>query len=305
MGSEPFVGIERFVVGHPEGGYGNRLGLLGNVDDPHEGVGRRREPVHHLLVRDHQEPPSLDGLGDRQRGVSGAGVGRAPVEATDPPRAGHVRYVEDDEAAVPVAGVQPVAEPEGVVAAVPDALPRGGLAARRPLPGHPPAAHLLGPGRVLQVQDHHDVADVALDLGREVGVVAVEVKAVNARARGPVETDLPGAGLVGHVVDPEAALKTVLGHAAVAFVVHQHDVAVDPHLVRMGAIGDVDVRHYLEVPRVGNVHDGRAVGRFQVSDVGVVSLHHHLSAARDVDVSQLREALAGSVGFALRHDEPP
>ena len=280
-------------------------GLFRDVDDPHEGVGRRGQAVHDFLVRHHHQLTPLDGLGNGQRGVGGTRVGRAPVEAADPPRAGHIGYVEDDEAAVPIAGVQPVAEPKRMVAAVPDALPRRGFAARGPLSGHPPPRHLLGPGRVLHVQDHHDVADVALHLRREIGVFAVEIEAVNAGARGPVEADLAGTGLVGHVVDLESALKAVLRHAGVAFVVHQHDVAVDPDLVRMGPVGDLDVRDHLEVPGVGNVHDGRAVGRFQVSDVGVVPLHHDLPAARNVDVPQLPETFAGAVGFVLCHYQPP
>ena len=54
--------------------------------------------------------------------------------------------VEDDEAAVPVADVEAIADPHRVMAAMRGALPGRLLAAGRPLPGHPPAADLLGRG---------------------------------------------------------------------------------------------------------------------------------------------------------------
>src|SRR3546814_10181271 len=101
--------------------------------------------------------------------------GRAGGEAGYGPRPRHVRDIEDEEPVMPVADIQPVAEPQRMVAARPGhALPRIVLAAGVPLAGDPPAAHLFRPLGIADVEDQHDVAGVALDRGRDVGVARSE-----------------------------------------------------------------------------------------------------------------------------------
>src|SRR5262249_61763539 len=112
--------------------------------------------------------------------------------------------VEDHEAAVPVAHVEPVALANRVMAAVVPSRPRRCLAPRRPLPRHPPAPDLQWPRRVGEVEDHDDVADVSLHLRREIPIATVEGEAVDAGAAALPERDLARARRVRHVVDPEA-----------------------------------------------------------------------------------------------------
>src|SRR5262250_3151700 len=96
--------------------------------------------------------------------MRGRDVGRAPVEPGHVARLAHVLDVENDEAAVPVAYVEAIAEANRMMAAMVPPRPRRRLAAARPLPGHPPAPDLTRLGGVGQVEDHHDVADVAVHL---------------------------------------------------------------------------------------------------------------------------------------------
>src|SRR5207245_4219488 len=86
--------------------------------------------------------------------------------------------VEDHKPALPVAGVEAIAEPQRMMAAVHGARPARGLAARDPLPRHPPAPDFLWMRRILEVEDAHDVADIALEGWR----AAVEVEPVHAGA---------------------------------------------------------------------------------------------------------------------------
>src|SRR4029077_18776525 len=103
---------------------------------------------------------------------------RAPVEAADVARPADVIDPEDHEAAMPIARVEPVAAAQRMMAAMPAPLPGRGLAAGGPLPRHPPFRDRLGPVRVGEVEDHDDVADIALFLRRDVGVGAVRIEAV-------------------------------------------------------------------------------------------------------------------------------
>src|SRR5437016_4088487 len=89
-------------------------------------------------------------------------VGQEMADLARPARLGDV---EDDEAAVPIAGIEPVALAQWMMAAVRRALPTRLLAAAGPLSGHPPAADLARVRRVAEVEDHHDVAAIARDRG--------------------------------------------------------------------------------------------------------------------------------------------
>src|SRR5437899_11800437 len=127
----------------------------------------RRPPISTLfpyttLFRSAQRERNREGRVRRR------GKRRTPVEPGDEPRRRRVLDVEDDEASVPVAHVEPGAEADRVVAAVRAARPGRRLTARDPLARHPPAADLPGPARVLEVEDHHDVPDVAVELRRGV-----------------------------------------------------------------------------------------------------------------------------------------
>ncbi len=72
-------------------------------------------------------------------------------------------------------------------------------------PGHPPARHLLRLRRIAHVVGDQDVADIALHLGRDVGVALVHIEAMHADAAGLVVRDLLRLRGVGDVVDLEAA----------------------------------------------------------------------------------------------------
>lgn len=173
-------------------------------------------------------------------------------------------------------------------------LPRGFLAARDPLTGHPPAAHFLRVRWVGQVDDHHDVADVAFRGGRDVRVAAVEVEPVHALPLGLPAGDEPRAVALADVVDAEAALELGRGPAIelVHLVVGDHDVAGHAHLVRVRALGHLEQRQRLGFRRLAHVDDERPVRRAHHADVCVAVARHHLPAARAVDVADETNAFA-------------
>src|SRR4030095_8442032 len=104
------------------------------------------------------------------------------------------------------------------------------LAARRPLTRHPPAPYLLRPRRIVEVEDHHDVADVAIHLGRDVGGPAIEAEAVDPSAAALPEGDLARSLRLSDVVDDEPA-----GHPGrrllrgLRLAVHQHEAGDRTH----------------------------------------------------------------------------
>src|SRR5262249_10268080 len=96
-----------------------------------------------------------------------------------------------------------IAEANRVMAAMVPPRPRWRLAARRPLPWHPPAPDLARLSGIGQVEDHHDVADVAVHLRRDVGVATVEGEAMHAGAATLPESDLARPARLGYVKDAE------------------------------------------------------------------------------------------------------
>ena len=244
----------------------------------------------HVLVGDHQVAAAVDLERQRQRRVGRAGERRRPVEPADELRLGHVVDVEDGEAGLPVAGVEPVAEPQRMVAAVRGLRPVRRLAAGGVLPRQPPAADLGRVGRVLEVHDHHDVADIALERRRQVGVAAVEIEPVHAGADRLPAMDLARLGRIAHVVDAEAGREIRrhrVGVGVVELVVDEHHVALHPHLVRMGAGRHADPGELLGVLRVAHVEDRGAVRAAHVPDIGDAVLHHDLPAAGAVHIAHL------------------
>ena len=65
----------------------------------------------------------------------------------------------------------------------------------------------------------------------------------------------------------EARLQLLFG--LVALVVDQHDVAADPHLVRVQTLGNFQVGDDFRILRILDVDDRSAVRRIHVTDVGV------------------------------------
>src|SRR5450756_2092280 len=94
-----------------------------------------------------------------------------------------------------------------MVDAVISALPRRLFASRDPLPRNPPARNLLRRGRICQVEDLQNMADVSLLGSGDVREPAVEVEAMHALAwRGPFADEFRLARR-RHIVDPKAAAK--------------------------------------------------------------------------------------------------
>src|ERR1700676_3772114 len=102
---------------------------------------------------------------------------------------------------MPIADIEPVAPAQRMMAAMRRALPARLLAAAGPLSGHPPAPDLARLRGVAEVEDHHDVAAIALDRRRDIGVAAVEIEAMDARTVGLPAGDLARACRCGHVID--------------------------------------------------------------------------------------------------------
>src|SRR5262249_35161100 len=120
--------------------------LIGNVDHPDEGRDLVPSPLH-VLVGHNKVLAASDGARQRECGVRRTGERGAPVEARQQAWAGEIIDIEDDEAALPVAGVEPVTQAQGVMAAVRVPVPARRFAPRRPLSGLPPAPDLLRPLR--------------------------------------------------------------------------------------------------------------------------------------------------------------
>src|SRR5262245_23638915 len=84
-------------------------------------------------------------------------------------------------------------------------LPARRLAAGGPLPRHVPVPDQFGLGRVLQVEDAHDVADIAFERRRAVEIAAVEREAVHAGADRLPARDRLRLRRIAHVVNAKAA----------------------------------------------------------------------------------------------------
>ena len=111
---------------------------------------------------------------------------------------------------MPVTHIEPIADAQRVVAARRWPIHRGvRFAAGFPLSGDPPAADFERLGRIDEVEDHHDVADVTLGGRRDVGVAAVEIKAMHATARRAPFGDQLGRCRIGHIVYIDTAADLV------------------------------------------------------------------------------------------------
>jgi hypothetical protein len=167
-------------------------------------------------------------------------------------------------------------------------LPRRHLAAGGPLPFHVPAPDLGGIGRVLEVEDDDDVAQVAFHFGRQVGIATVEIETVDARSATGPESDLARLGRVGHVVDLEPAHEVGRRLAGIddGFRIADHQPTLHAHLVRM-RVGLLDGQ-FGDDPRLGgiaHIDDGGAFGPHRVANVGDGAVHDDLAASLAVQVA--------------------
>jgi hypothetical protein len=159
-----------------------------------------------------------------------------------------------------------------------------GLAARLPLPRYPPAPDFLGTGRILQIEDHHDIADIAFGSGRDIGVAAVKIVAVHPFAVGAPFADQMRPRRRRHVVDSEAAAEPGIAVLALPLMVDDHNAVGDAHLVRMPADGHIDAGQRDRVGGIRHIDDRRTGRLTHVADVQSAAVNPDLSAARAVDV---------------------
>src|SRR5882724_7029737 len=159
-----------------------------------------------------------------------------------------------------------------MVAAVVLRLPAWCFAAGGPLPLHPPAADLLRPGRVLQVEDHDDGADIALLLGGNVGVAAIEGEAVHPHPGALPMADVARIARSADVEDaqPDEIISRLLAPRTLA--VGHHDVVRHPYLVGMQPRRNVDRSDDPWMRRIRYIQHGSPVRRLHVSDVCMVAV---------------------------------
>ena len=145
-------------------------------------------------------------------------------------------------------------------------VPRIRFSSGLPLPGHPPAPDLDRASGIGEIEDHHDVADIALGRRRQISVAAIEIVAVHTAAGGaPLGDQLRRAG-ARDVIDCDAPAE--LGRSALAqpLVVDDHDAVRHPHLVGMPTLRQIDGRELARLARIGHVHDRGAARPAHVPD---------------------------------------
>jgi len=82
--------------------------------------------------------------------------------------------VENEQAVMPVTDVEAIAHAQGMMAARRDPIIPGiGLPAGFPLARNPPATDFDRTGRIREIEDQHDVADITFGGGRKVGIAAI------------------------------------------------------------------------------------------------------------------------------------
>jgi hypothetical protein len=160
----------------------------------------------------------------------------------------------------------------------------------------PPAPDLDRTGGIGEIEDHHDVADIALGRRRQVGVAAIEIVAVHAAAgRAPLGEELRRAE-ARDVINCDTPAE--LGRSALAqpLVVDDHDAVRHPHLVGMPALRQIDGRELARLARIGHVHDRGSARPAHVPDKERRALDPNLPSAGAVEVRY-----QGGVG-STRHE---
>ncbi len=274
-----------------EAGERYRPRLVGDVDQPQERRRRGTGEAHHVLVRHQHDAAAAQQERHRQRGVRRPGKWRAPIEAGDEFRPAHILDVEDNEAAVPVAHVETVADPHRVVAAMVRSLPGRLFTAGGPLSRHPPAPDFFRAPGILKIDDRDDVAEIALDLRGSVHIAPVEGKAVHA-ARLP-RADVARRRRPSDIEDLEAAPEIrVLSPDRIDLAIDQHDPVVDTHLVRQRSRRDLDLGQCARLLGIADIDQRGPVRRLDVTDIGHPVTHHHLTAAGTIEMTDDPEPLS-------------
>ena len=143
---------------------------------------------------------------------------------------------------MPIAHIKPVAFAQRMVAAWRHPIgPWVFLAARFPLAGNPPAADLDRLCRIGEIEDHDDVADIPFGRRRDVGVAAVEIEPMHAAANGAPLRDQLRRCRIGDIVDVDAAADVCAARLSELLLIDDHDVAGNPHLVRVPAFAHVNL----------------------------------------------------------------
>jgi hypothetical protein len=163
-------------------------------------------------------------------------------------------------------------------------VPRIRLTAGLPLPGDPPSADFDRTGRIGEIEDHHDIADIAFDGRRDIGVTAVEIVAVHAAPGGAPLADRFRRARARDVIDSDAAAEVSRPVLADPLVVDDHEAVRHAHLVRMPALRQLDSGQHARMARIGHVDDGGAVRGLHVGDEQRRAVDPDLPAARAVDV---------------------
>ena len=211
-------------AGHLKGRDRDRRALIGDVVDP--GKGRRRRPeLGHVLVGHDHDVAATQFLRNAQARVGRMRKRRAGIDVRDRLRLRQVGDVEDEKTVMPVADIEPVAVAQRMMAARRHPIrPRIVLAARLPLAGNPPAPDLDRLCGIREVEDHHDIADVAFDRRRDVGVAAVEIEAMHAAADGRPFGDQLRLARPRNVVDRDTAADLAAAGFAELLMIDDHDV---------------------------------------------------------------------------------
>ena len=150
------------------------------------------------------------------------------------------------ESVVPIADIKPIAVAQRMVTARwHPIVPRIFLATGLPLTRHPPTAYLDRLCRIGEIENHNDVADIALDRRRDIGVSAVKIETMHTAADCPPFGDQSRIGRIRNVVNVDTAAKLVRRGFAELLLIDNHDVARDPHFVRVPALTHRDLGEML------------------------------------------------------------
>ena len=186
---------------------------------------------------------------------------------------------------VPVADIEAIAHAQWMVATRRGPVVPGiRFCPSLPLTRDPPPPHLDRTSGIGEIEDHHDVADIALDRRRDIGVASVEIEAMHAATgRAPFRDQL-GSAWARNIVNrnPAAELRRVGGPKLL--VVDDHDAVRHPHFVGMPTLRQVNGRELAWVARIGHVHDGGAARPAHVTDIENRALNPNLPSARAVKV---------------------
>src|ERR1700749_4141194 len=112
--------------------------------------------------------------------------------------------------------------------------PRRRLVSRDPLPWHPPSADLFWPVRPHEIEDHHDVPEIPVDLGRNVRIAAVEGETMHAGSAAYPHRYFGRCMRIADVIDRQASAQSRVcrDFRIYDLAINDHDPVRDLHLVR-------------------------------------------------------------------------